>query len=201
MEEVPLGLPSWDRVMRAVEKVKDRLHITTAALEKAGVPYAVCGDFAVAAQVGRVDKSAVRTSAQVEALVRRADLTLVEGALIGAGFVRRLPDPTDKRNLVAFQNQPRGRIFGAVLLMFAGERLLPANPVTNPGVSESDVIEGYRVLSLDALVRVELATRGALHGMRVRDLMDVGLVDASWRARVPAELLGRLQELLDTPEG
>jgi hypothetical protein len=37
--------------------------------------------------------------------------------------------------------------------------------------------------------------------MRLRDLMDVGLVDASWRDRVPAELQARLQEILDTPDG
>jgi hypothetical protein len=102
MAEVPLGLPSWDRVMRAVEKVKERLLVTTAALEKAGVPYAVCGDFAVAAWVGRVDKSAVRTCAQVEVLVRRADFSAVETALVDAGFVPRFPGTTDKKSLVAF---------------------------------------------------------------------------------------------------
>jgi len=35
----------------------------------------------------------------------------------------------------------------------------------------------------------------------LRDLIEVGLVDASWRARLPAELGLRLQSLLDTPEG
>jgi hypothetical protein len=35
----------------------------------------------------------------------------------------------------------------------------------------------------------------------LRDLIDVGLVDASWPARLPDELASRLQALLDTPEG
>ena len=32
-------------------------------------------------------------------------------------------------------------------------------------------------------------------------LIGVGLVDASWRDRLPAELADRLQELLDNPNG
>jgi hypothetical protein len=201
MEKVPLGLPSWERTMQAIEKVKERLAVTTAALEGAGVLHAVGGDFAVAAWVSRVDKSAVRTCAQVEVLVRRDDFASVEAALMGAGFVRRPPGPKGKRNLEAFQNAPSGRIFDAVLLMFAGERLLADNPVPNPDVSESEVIEGVRVLSLDALVRMELATCGALHGMRLRDLLGVGLIDESWVNRVPSELATRLREILDTPDG
>jgi hypothetical protein len=37
--------------------------------------------------------------------------------------------------------------------------------------------------------------------MHLRDMLDVGLVDATWPSRFPAELAERLQELLDTPEG
>ena len=35
----------------------------------------------------------------------------------------------------------------------------------------------------------------------LRDLIEVGLLDASWLARVPDALRSRLQQLLDTPEG
>ena len=51
-----------ERMVRAVEKVKDRLLRATAALEKAGVPYAVVGGNAVAAWVARVDEAAVRNT-------------------------------------------------------------------------------------------------------------------------------------------
>jgi hypothetical protein len=37
--------------------------------------------------------------------------------------------------------------------------------------------------------------------VHVRDLIDVGLVDASWTSRFPSELAARLQQLLDTPDG
>ena len=35
----------------------------------------------------------------------------------------------------------------------------------------------------------------------LRDMIDVGLVDAAWPARYPPELAARLQHLLDTPDG
>jgi hypothetical protein len=46
----------WERAAMAAEKVKQRLARSTAALEKAGVPYAVVGGNAVAEWVGRVDE-------------------------------------------------------------------------------------------------------------------------------------------------
>jgi hypothetical protein len=35
----------------------------------------------------------------------------------------------------------------------------------------------------------------------LRDMLEVGLIDASWPARLPPELGARLQSLIDTPEG
>ncbi len=35
----------------------------------------------------------------------------------------------------------------------------------------------------------------------LRDMLDVGLIDASWRDRLPPELAARLQALIDNPEG
>src|SRR4051812_48134793 len=50
-----LGPFSLDRMVRAVERVRERLVRATAALEKAGIPYAVAGGNAVAVWVTRVD--------------------------------------------------------------------------------------------------------------------------------------------------
>jgi hypothetical protein len=35
----------------------------------------------------------------------------------------------------------------------------------------------------------------------LQDMLEVGLIDASWPARFPPELGARLQLLIDTPEG
>src|SRR5437763_12218074 len=89
MAKIPLGEVSLDRMVRAVEKVKERLMRATAALEKAGIPYAVVGGHAVAAWVSRVDEAAVRNTQDVDILLRRSDLDAAEKALAPAGFIRR----------------------------------------------------------------------------------------------------------------
>lgn len=48
---------------------------------------------------------------------------------------------------------------------------------------------------LPALDRLERAVE------KVRYMLGVGLVDATWPARYPAELAARLQHLIDTPDG
>jgi hypothetical protein len=61
-------------MIRAVEKVRERLGRAAAALKAAKVPYAVAGGNAVAAWVSRVDEAAVRYTQDVDILLRRADL-------------------------------------------------------------------------------------------------------------------------------
>ena len=68
MSGVSYGPISWERMIRAVEKVRERLMRATAALEAAGIPYAVAGGNAVAAWVSRVDEAAVRNTQDVDIL-------------------------------------------------------------------------------------------------------------------------------------
>ena len=62
---------SLNRMVTAVEKVKERLLRATAALENAGVGYAVAGGNAVAAWVTTVDEAAVRNTQGVDVLKKR----------------------------------------------------------------------------------------------------------------------------------
>ena len=71
----------------------------------------------------------------------------------------------------------------------------------NPDVTESSSTGEFDVLSLEALVRVKLTVYRDKDKTHVRDLLDLGLVDATWLTRLPPELAERLQLLLDTPEG
>lgn len=83
-----IGTPiGWERALMAAEKVKERLRRATRAFDDARVPYAVVGGNAVAEWVGRVDEDAVRTTRDVDLLVRRGDLAAVRAALEAAGFV------------------------------------------------------------------------------------------------------------------
>src|SRR4051812_5227567 len=82
-------IAGWERVAIAVEKVRERLRRASAALQNAGVAYAVIGGNAVAEWVGRVDQAAVRNTQDVDILIRRADLDAAKAALEAAGFVYR----------------------------------------------------------------------------------------------------------------
>jgi len=77
---------AWERLVTAVEKVRDRLRRTAAALEAAQVPYAIIGGNAVAAWVAEVDEAAVRNTQDVDILLRRADLQRAIVAMAAAGF-------------------------------------------------------------------------------------------------------------------
>jgi len=59
----------------------------------------------------------------------------------------------------------------------------------------------FRLLALEALVRMKLTSFRDKDRMHLRDLIEVGLVDATWCARLPAELASRLDHLLENPEG
>jgi hypothetical protein len=117
------GLFALDRMQRAVEKVRERLLRSTAALEAAGVPYAVIGGNAVMAWVEQADEAAVRFTQDVDLVLRRDDLERAKAA-----------------------NHDKDR-------------------------------------------------------MHMRDMLGVGLIDATWPARYPPELAARLQHLIDTPDG
>ena len=54
---------------------------------------------------------------------------------------------------------------------------------------------------LESLVRMKLTSFRDKDRMHIRDLIGVGLIDATWPARFPPELAARLQELLDDPNG
>ena len=179
-----------------MEKVRERLLRATAALEKTGVPYAVIGGNAVAAWVGQVDQSAVRFTQDVDLLIRRDDLALVRAALEPIGFIYRHAASIDM-----FLDGPDARARDAVHIIFAGEKVRQEYSYPAPDVSESEASQAFRVLSLDALARMKLTSFRDKDRTHLRDMLAVGLLDHSWRSRLPDELAARLQELLDKPEG
>lgn len=61
--------------------------------------------------------------------------------------------------------------------------------------------EDYRVLSLEALVRIKLTAFHRKDQVHIQDMIDVGLIDAGWVDRLPPVLVERLQQLLDDPNG
>ena len=191
-----IGPFSLERVVNAVEKVRQRLLRAAAALRAANVPYAVAGGNAVALWVSRVDESAVRTTRDVDILLRREDFDAAKAAMESAGFVYRHVAGID-----IFLDGPAARPHEAVHIVFANEKVRPQEPLPNPDVSESEDAGAFRVISLDALVRIKLTAFRDKDRMHLRDLIDAGLLDAHWLAKLPGILSDRLRQLLDNPEG
>jgi len=196
MGSVQYGDVSWERMIRAVEKVRQRVLRAASALEKAGIPYAVAGGNAVAAWVSRVDEAAVRATQDVDVLLRRRDLDAAKTAMAEAGFVYRRAAGVEM-----FLDGPGAKARDAVHVVFAGEKVRPEYPAPAPDVSESEPTASFRVLGLESLVRMKLTSFRDKDRTHLRDLLDVGLIDAAWVERLPPELGARLQELLDTPDG
>ena len=186
----------WERTVLAVEAVRNRLARAAAALEAAGVPYAVIGGNAVAEWVGRADQAAVRNTQDVDVLLRRPDLDAARAAMEAAGFVYRHAASIDM-----FLDGPGAKARDAVHVIFAGEKVRAEYVAPTPDVSESEPAGSFRVLALEALLRMKLTSFRDKDRTHVRDMIDVGLVDATWPARFAPELGARLQQLLDDPDG
>jgi hypothetical protein len=187
---------AWERMIRAVEKVRERLARATAALEQAGVPYAVVGGNAVAAWVGTIDEAAIRNTQDVDILLNRSDLPRAIQALEAHGFTYRHAAGIDM-----FLDGPNAKARDAVHIVFGGEKVRDEYLLPAPLVSESEKPQSHSVLTLEALVRMKLTSFRDKDKTHVRDLIGVGLIDASWPAKLPPELAARLQHLLDTPDG
>ena len=192
---VTLRPDTLDRMVRAVEKVRERLLRATAALDAAGIPYAVVGGNAVAAWVAQVDEAAVRNTRDVDILLRRSDLERAKEAFEREGFHYRHVAGMD-----IFRDGPDASVRDSVHVLFAGEKVNPETPVANPDVAESARGEDFQVLSLEALVRTKLNSWRDKDRTHLRDMLDVGLVDDKWVGRFPPDLAQRLQYLIDNPE-
>jgi hypothetical protein len=195
MTELRLDDSLLERMARAVEKVRERLLRAAGALEEAKIPYAVIGGNAVAAWVARVDESAVRNTQDVDILLRRDDLENAKAALAKAGFVFR-----HVKGIDMFLDGPKAKARDAVHIIFAGEKVRSEDAVPAPEVSDSEATAAFRVVALESLVRMKLTSFRRKDQVHILDMIEVGLVDASWLPRLPAALSARLKELLDNPE-
>jgi hypothetical protein len=196
MATVFSNLAAWDRVMDAIERVRDRLLRATAALERASVPYVVIGGNAVSVWVGRKDPAAVRFTQDVDLALRRADLDAAKVALERAGFVYR-----HAAGLDMFLDGPDAKARDAVHVIFCGEKVRPEYVLPVPDVAESEPDKAFQVLCLEPLVRMKLTSFRDKDRTHLRDMIGVGLIDPAWVQRFPPELAARLQHIFDTPEG
>lgn len=197
MSSVSFSYDVLDRMVEAVEAVRDRLRRAASALEQAGIPYAVAGGNAVASWVARVDRAAVRNTQDVDILLRRSDLEAAKTAMSAAGFVYR-----HVKSIDMFLDGPGAKARDAVHVLFAGEKVRPDSLDASPEITESELApEAFRVLTFEGLVRMKLISFRRKDQVHLQDMIEVGLIDQTWPSKFSPELAARLQQILDTPDG
>ena len=195
-----VALPNVDvleRMVRAVEKVRERLLRASKALEDAGVRYAVIGGNAVAAWVATVDEAAVRNTRDVDILLDPDDFALARKALEADGFIYRHVAGID-----LFLDGPAAQAADAVHIVFARQKVRPLYVEPAPDVGGTVTLgEGLRVVPLQALVRMKLTSFRDRDRTHLRDLIGVGLITERDLANLSDLLAARLTEILENPEG
>lgn len=182
----------WSRYVMALDAVTDRLERITKALHDAGVPYAIVGGQAVALWVATKDPAAVRTTKDVDLLIRKDDLPRAKAAALhvnldyfealGVGMFLEHGDPNPRQG---------------IHLLWAGEKVRPENPLPAPLVDESEPLEpGKNVVALAGLICMKLMSFRDQDRVHLRDMIDVGLVTRAALTNLPQELADRLDALL-----
>jgi hypothetical protein len=190
-----MGLDVLDRMERAVAKVRERLLRATAALNQAGVPYAVVGGNAVASWVATVDEGAVRTTRDIDILVSRSELPTITAALEKAGFVRdELVDG------IMFRDGSEGKRSEAIHLVFSGERIRPDHLLPAPDIQTVTDPANFPVIALESAILMKLMSNRRKDQVHIEDMIGVGLIDATWLSKLPPELAVRLKDILETPD-
>ncbi len=186
----------WERIERAVERVKDRLHRVTRVLNASGIPYAVVGGNAVQYWVAQVDESVVRNTRDVDIILRESDLAAAIVALEAEGFIYR-----HSAGVSMFLDGPDAKARDAVHVVFAGKKVRSDYPEAVPEIDEFELFDDVRTLPLESLVRMKLTSFRRKDQVHLLDMASVGLIDESWLDGLPPELRSRLEELLSDPDG
>jgi hypothetical protein len=182
----------WESYVMALDRVTDRLERIARALDGAAIPFALVGGQAVALWVATRDPAAVRTTKDVDILLRREDLPRARAAalsvdmdyfeVVGVGMFLERGDPNPRQ---------------AVHLIWAGEKVRPEYLLPAPTIEERQTLEpGKPVVSLAGLVRMKLMANRDQDRVHLRDLVDVGLVGRDLLPSLPPELAARLDALL-----
>lgn len=179
----------------AVQRVEELLRRVAAALDAAGVTYALIGGNAVAAWVSTVDPEAVRATKDVDLLVRREDLAALMRAL----------DPLDLMHVEVlgvhmFVDRQYPNPKSGVHLVIANEVIRPHHAHPAPDPSDSTRVTDFNVLSLPGLVRMKLESFRDIDRAHIRDLLSLGLITDDLVRGLPDDLRSRMQSILDTPE-
>ena len=175
------------------------LHKITNALTADLIPHEVIGGLAVLIHVEEANPEQTALTRDVDLLVLRSDLERVKFAAAKHGFRFRHVAGVD---MLIFGDTESAR--NAVHLIFSGEKVRPSYLVPAPPIEpERKNIHGKEVMVIPVadLARMKLTSFRRKDQVHLQDMLEIGLIDTTWKDRFSPELAARLQELIDTPEG
>jgi hypothetical protein len=187
-----------ERLEEEVEKVQERARKVAAILDQKGIPYQIIGGIAVYSWVVATDPIAARNTQDVDISVRREDLPRVQSALAEAGY--RYNETLGVKMLLEPGVQ---RARDAIHIVIAGEKVRPEYAHAAPPIPDEPPRPGgeFAVIDLPSLVRMKLTSFRRKDQVHLLDLLGVGLITPEVESSLPEDLMARLQELKDNPDG
>ena len=192
-----LGPFDFEAVMRAEQRVTDRLNRAATVFEERGIQYAVIGAHAVAAWIRWSGYGEGRGTPNVDLMIRRDDLAAATSALLDIGFSKF---GTSSQSFVDNPEKQVRRIWDGLTLRFANEKVRADNAYPHPDVDQVTRLEDKWVLTLEPLVFTKLVAWRSIDKVHFEDMAEVRLVDRSWAARFPDDLAQRLTQFFDETE-
>jgi hypothetical protein len=142
--------------------------------------------------VATKDPAAVRTTKDVDVMIRREDLPRARAAALTVDL-----DYFEVMGVGMFLERTNPNPREAVHLLWAGEKVRPEYPLPSPAIDERQALDpGKQVVALPGLVRMKLMSNRDQDRVHLRDLIDVGLVGRELLKELPPELAERLDALL-----
>jgi hypothetical protein len=159
------------------------------------VPYAVVGGHAVRAWVAQVDEAALRTTQDVDILVRPNDFAAMKDAMIAAGFHHRKTLALDM-----FVEHPDASARDAVHVVLVG-KIERAGDNPNPDIEPLSRSNDFQTVQLETLVFMKLNAHRDKDRVHLRDMISLGMIDQTWPKKYQEPLRSRLIDLLNDPDG
>jgi hypothetical protein len=182
----------WEKYLMAMDEVTRRLERISKAFSDSAIPFALVGGQAVALWVATKDPSAVRTTKDVDILLRRNDLARARAAALSVDL-----DYFETMGVGMFLERTNPNPRHGVHLLWAGEKVRPEDLIESPPIANSVELEaGKPVVALNGLVAMKLMANRDQDRVHVRDLISVNLVGRDMLPGLPAELANRLEALL-----
>jgi predicted DNA binding CopG/RHH family protein len=172
------------------------LHKIAQTLSDEGIPYELIGGLAVLVHVEEANPEHTTLTRDVDLMIRREDLERVKDAAARRGFRFRHTAGVD---MLLYGATISAR--NAVHLVFSGEKVKSNQPVPNPSIQpEKKTIHGgeVSVIPVADLVRMKLSSYRLKDQVHVKSMDAAGLLTPEVEARLPPELLTRLQHVRET---